>query len=82
MNRRTVRRRGVGRGVPRTRGDEPVDCDNETVGVIVFPARAGMNRGYMVSGVITPRVPRTRGDEPAACIGCAADATCSPHARG
>ena len=48
----------------------------------MFPARAGMNRGYADKGFKSANVPRSRGDEPQTRRGGARGYVCSPLARG
>ena len=50
--------------------------------IILFPARAGMNRADFGLLVREGTVPRTRGDEPAFAPASPVLYHCSPHARG
>ena len=68
--------------VPRRRGDEP-DCREHYVKAQdMFPAGAGMNRGYDVLHRVASYVPRRRGDEPRSAIVLTMGIRCSPQARG
>ena len=68
--------------VPRTRGDEPLVCDQVRRLGWEFPARAGMNREPSGAWLDLSRVPRTRGDEPAPDFEDVDERQSSPHARG
>ena len=48
----------------------------------VFPAHAGMDRGWARSRTAAGRVPRACGDGPRACRGASSFLTCSPRMRG
>ena len=48
----------------------------------LFPAHAGMNRGWGPDSAGWVSVPRTRGDEPSFLGAMMAAASCSPHTRG
>ena len=50
--------------VPRACGDEPVVIDAPAINILVFPARAGMNRPRCPSPSPSGCVPRACGDEP------------------
>jgi hypothetical protein len=50
--------------------------------VLVFPARAGMNRAIGWAWLFIPRVPRPRGDEPEETPCSRERLMCSPPARG
>ena len=48
----------------------------------MFPAGAGMNRGYKFLGYLSYYVPRRRGDEPLKSKSKSKPKLCSPQARG
>ena len=48
----------------------------------MFPARAGMNREYIIYTMESAHVPRTCGDEPESGMPSRECAECSPHVRG
>ena len=69
-------------GVPRARGDEPLDQGQRIHPECVFPAHAGMNR-YAGSAIwVWNRVPRARGDEPLLTMVDIKLSKCSPRTRG
>ena len=72
----------VSKCIPRVCGDEPGTGDAAGVGLLVFPACAGMSPLKDIQNDFKLSIPRVYGDEPDALDKLGKDALYSPLVRG